>query len=185
MLIGFSHLEIGRAVAKYLMDKGRKRFALVLAGDERADRRASAFKQAVQAAGLGEVLTINVGESRTLKSGRDALKQILQSSRKAKTASKPMALPVDAIFCSSDLLAMGVVTEAIARGIQVPKALAVMGFGDVPFGADVEPALSTVRINGSDIGRMAAQYLMARAEGQTVDQPIRDVGFSILERGTS
>jgi LacI family transcriptional regulator, gluconate utilization system Gnt-I transcriptional repressor len=177
MLIGFSHLEIGRAVAKHLLDKGRKRFALVMAGDERADRRATAFRQAIAAHGMGEVFTVNVGESRTLRSGRDAFIKILEGHSKSKA--------IDAIFCSSDLLAMGVVTEAKARGINVPKALSVMGFGDVPFGADIEPALSTVRINGSSIGRMAAQYLMDRAEGRTVDRPIVDVGFSIVERGST
>jgi LacI family transcriptional regulator, gluconate utilization system Gnt-I transcriptional repressor len=177
MLIGFSHLEIGRAVAKHLLDKGRKRFALVMAGDERADRRASAFRQAIAAQGLGEVFTVNVGESRTLRSGRDAFIKILESHSKSNA--------IDAIFCSSDLLAMGVVTEAKSRGINVPKALSVMGFGDVPFGADIEPALSTVRINGSSIGRMAAQYLIDRAEGRTVVRPIVDVGFSIVERGST
>jgi LacI family transcriptional regulator, gluconate utilization system Gnt-I transcriptional repressor len=174
MLIGFSHLEIGRAVAQYLMDKGRKRFALVLAGDERADRRATAFKHAIAAKGLGEVVTVNVGDSRTLRSGRDAFVKIFSSVPKT-----------DAIFCSSDLLAMGVLTEAKARGVNVPKALSVMGFGDVPFGADIEPALSTVRINGADIGRMAAQYLMEKAEGKPIDKPIVDVGFSIVERGST
>jgi len=177
MLIGFSHQKIGRAVAKHLIAKGRKRFALVTAGDERADRRGAAFKQAIHAAGFGEVLTINVGDSRTLKSGRDALVQILASTPKSKA--------MDAIFCSSDLLAMGVLTEAINRGIKVPKALAVMGFGDVSIGADIEPALSTVRINGEEIGAMAAKYLMDKAEGKRVDKPIVDVGFSILERGSS
>jgi LacI family gluconate utilization system Gnt-I transcriptional repressor len=80
---------------------------------------------------------------------------------------------------------MGVVTEATARGIDVPKDLSVMGFGDVPFGADIEPALSTVRINGGDIGRMAARYLIDRAEGKTVERPIVDIGFSIIERAST
>lgn len=177
MLIGFSHLEIGRSVAQYLLDKGRQRFAMVLAGDERAQRRAAAFAQTIAAAGCGDVLTVNIGDSRTLRSGRDALETILKSAPKSKS--------IDAIFCSSDLLAMGVLTEAKARGIQVPKQLAVMGFGDVPFGADIEPALSTVRINGADIGRLAAQYLMDRAEGRAVERPILDVGFSVVARGSA
>jgi LacI family transcriptional regulator, gluconate utilization system Gnt-I transcriptional repressor len=33
MLIGFSHLEIGRAVAQHLMNQGRQRFALVMAAN--------------------------------------------------------------------------------------------------------------------------------------------------------
>ncbi len=174
MLIGFSHLAIGRAAAKHLMDKGRKRLALVMAGDERAARRASSFTETVAAAGLEDVFALNVGDSRTLKSGRDAFIKILREAPKT-----------DAIFCSSDLLAMGIVTEAKARGIDVPKNLSVMGFGDVPFGADIEPALSTVRINGGDIGRMAARYLMDRAEGKAVEKPIVDIGFSIIERAST
>jgi LacI family transcriptional regulator, gluconate utilization system Gnt-I transcriptional repressor len=181
MLIGFSHLEIGRAVAQYLLDKGRKRFAMVLAGDERAQRRATSFAQTIAAAGRGEVFTVNVGDSRTLRSGRDALHTIL----KGITRSKSTSHPIDAIFCSSDLLAMGILTEAQARGIQVPQQLAVMGFGDVPFGADIEPALSTVRINGADIGRLAAHYLMDRAEGRVVTRPIVDVGFSVVARASA
>ena len=47
------------------------------------------------------------------------------------------------------------------------------------------PALSTVRINGGEIGQLAAQYLMDRAEGKTVLEPIVDVGFSIIERDTA
>jgi LacI family transcriptional regulator, gluconate utilization system Gnt-I transcriptional repressor len=174
MLIGFSHSDIGREVANYLMSKGRRRFALVIAGDERAVRRAAAFRHAVTQRGLEDVFLDNVGASRTLKSGREALNRIL--------TQRP---DVDAIFCSSDLLAMGVLTEAVARGIRVPQQLSIVGFGDVPYVADMVPALTTVHINGSDIGRKAAGFLIARAEGVSVDGPIVDVGFKIVERDST
>jgi LacI family gluconate utilization system Gnt-I transcriptional repressor len=73
-------------------------------------------------------------------------------------------------------------TEARARQISVPNDIAVMGFGDVPFVADMVPALTTVRINGGLIGTQAAGFLIDRAEGRPVDQRIVDVGFSIVER---
>jgi LacI family gluconate utilization system Gnt-I transcriptional repressor len=91
----------------------------------------------------------------------------------------------DAVFCSSDLLALGALTEARAQKINVPNQIAVMGFGDVPFVADMLPALSTVRINGGKIGEIAAKYLMDRAEGKTISDPIVNVGFSIIERDTA
>jgi LacI family transcriptional regulator, gluconate utilization system Gnt-I transcriptional repressor len=47
------------------------------------------------------------------------------------------------------------------------------------------PALSTVRINGADIGRQAARWLIDRAEGREVSPRVQDVGFSIVERETS
>lgn len=40
---------------------------------------------------------------------------------------------VDGIFCSLDMLAMGVMTEARGRGIDVPKKLSVVGSGDLDF----------------------------------------------------
>jgi len=174
MLIGFSHGDIGREVAHFLMAKGRRRFALIRADDERGIRRAAAFQDAVAQRGLPEVLIHTVGTSRTLKSGRAALSNIL------------LQMPeVDAIFCSSDLLAMGVLTEAMARGIAVPQRLAIVGFGDVPYVADMVPALTTVHINGHDIGRMGAEFLISRAEGRPVEHSTIDVGFSIVERDSA
>ena len=174
MLIGFSHSDIGKEVAHFLMAKGRSRFALIRADDERGTRRATAFRNTVVQRGLPDVLVDNVGSSRTLKSGREALSRILAQ-----------APETDAIFCSSDLIALGVLTEAIARGIAVPQRLSIVGFGDVPYVANMVPALTTVHINGGNIGRMAAGCLIARAEGRKVDSPIVDVGFSIIERDSA
>ena len=174
MLIGFSHSEIGREVARYLLHKGHQKLALVRAEDERADRRASAFKETAAQHGCRPVVEANVGASRTLKSGREALSRILAQ-----------APDTDAVFCSSDLLALGVMTEAKARGLAIPEQLAVVGFGDVPFVADMSPALTSVRINSADIGQQAAQFLIARAEGREVTPRIVDVGFSIVARDSA
>jgi len=171
MLIGFSHQDIGRAVAHYLMDKGKRRIAIVTAGDERAQRRNAAFMQTTKASGLAEVVVHNVGDNRTLRAGREALAALISTHP-----------TLDAVFCSSDLLALGVITEARARNIAVPGQLSVMGFGDVPFVADMVPALTTVQVHGGEIGTLAAQHLIARLQGHTVPDPIVNVGFSIVER---
>ncbi|MDR7093180.1 LacI family DNA-binding transcriptional regulator [Hydrogenophaga laconesensis] len=174
MLVGFSHSDIGREVAKFLVGKGRRRLAMIRADDERAGRRAQAFAVEAERSGLAKVQVVDVGASRTIKSGREALGRLLEIDPE-----------VDAVFCSSDLLASGVVTEARVRGIDIPGRLAIVGFGDVPFVADMVPALSTVHINGADIGRMAARCLIDRAEGREVASPLVDVGFSIVERDTT
>jgi len=174
MLIGFSHTDIGLAVAKYLLGKGRKQFAIIRAEDERADRRTMAFNTAISDAGLPKPYVVNVGDQRSIRSGRDAMLNVL------KNASQ-----TDAIFCSSDLLALGALTEARVQKIEVPKQIAIVGFGDIPFVADMLPALTTVRINGGRIGQLAAQYLMDRAEGREVLNPLVNVGFSIIERDTA
>jgi LacI family gluconate utilization system Gnt-I transcriptional repressor len=174
MLIGFSHADIGRDVAHFFANKGRRHLALVHADDERAQRRAAAFASTAVGLGCNKPTDINVGSARTLKGGREALARLL--------AQAPQT---NAVFCSSDLLALGVMTEARSRGMAVPGQLAIMGFGDVPFLADMVPALSTVRINGASIGKQAAEFLIERAEGRTTASPIVDVGFSIIERDST
>lgn len=174
MLVGFSHVNVGTAVADYLRGKGRKRLAVVAGDDERADRRLHAFETAARAAKLPAVQSVRVPAPTTLKSGREALTRLLDAGK-----------GIDAVFCSSDLLALGVLTEARARGLQVPEDLAVVGFGDMEFAADLEPSLTTVRIDGQAIGRQAARFIIDRAEGRTPDAAVVDVGFQIIERASA
>jgi len=172
MLVGFSHVDVGRKVAEFLHAKGRRQLALVAGDDERARRRQEAFRSAARALGAGDVRTVVVPAPTTLRSGRNALAELLRDS----------SGNIDAIFCSSDLLALGVLTEAQSRGISVPGQLAVVGFGDLEFAADLHPALTTVHINGGAIGRQADQFIVERAEGRTVTQRVIDIGFSIVDR---
>ena len=174
MLVGFSHAEVGRAVVDFLRAKGRRRLAVVAGDDERSRRRHQAFCDAARAAGLPEVPLIYVPAPTTLGSGRRALAELL--------AGTP---GIDAVFCSSDLLALGVMIEAQARGVAVPQQLAVVGFGDLEFAADLHPALSTVRIDSAAIGRQAAHFIVERAEGRAVPERVVDIGFSIVERASA
>ena len=173
MLVGFSHVEVGRAVATFLHAKGRRRLAVVAGDDERAQRRVEAFKATAVALGLAEPRVVAVPAPTTLQSGRQALARLLKGRK------------LDAMFCSSDLLALGVLTEARVRGLMVPEALAVVGFGDLEFAASLHPALTTVRINGAAIGRQAAAFIVERAEGRAVAQRVIDIGFSIVERDSA
>ena len=171
MLVGFSHVEVGRSVAQWLHQRGRRRLAVVSGDDERARRRTDAFQAMARALGLPEVPAALVPAPTTLRSGREALAELL---------ARPGG--VDAVFCSSDLLALGVLTEAGARGLKVPQQLAVVGFGDLEFAADLSPSLTTVHIKGAEIGRQAAQFIVDRAEGRDVAERVIDIGFSIVER---
>ncbi|TWI69807.1 LacI family transcriptional regulator [Pseudoduganella lurida] len=180
MLVGFSHERIGKSVAEYLHRRGRRRLAAISANDDRAVRRNKAFADAalalqpeLAARGL-EVPTWSVPAPTTLGSGRAGLRELL--------ARDPS---IDAIFCSSDMMALGVLLEAHASGIRVPEQLAVIGLGDQSFSADTWPPLSTVRIDGTAIGATAARCIITRSEGKTIADPVCDVGYIIVERSTT
>lgn len=171
MLVGFSHEKVGNAVAQYLVSQGRRNLAIITADDHRAGLRRKGFEETAASLGVTSVAACVVPAPTTLGSGRAGLSDLL--------VNHP---DIDAVFCSSDILALGVMTEAQARGIAVPGRFAVFGFGDLGFAGDTYPALTTVRIDGNAIGHQAARFIVERAEGRAVKERVIDLGFSIVKR---
>jgi LacI family gluconate utilization system Gnt-I transcriptional repressor len=174
MLVGFSHEQIGQSVCHFLHSRGYRHPALISADDERARRRIGGFQRMSRTLGLDEAPTHLVPAPTTLGSGRAGLAAVLDAHPQT-----------DAVFCSSDMLALGVLIEAQALGLTVPGQLGVVGLGDLELAASLQPALTTVRIDGTRIGRTAAQYIVERAEGRIVSEPIVDIGFEIIERASA
>lgn len=167
MVVGFSHLKVGSAIAGYFLSRGWSRLGIATADDQRALVRREGFLSAIGR----ELPTVTVPAPSNLAAGRHALRELL--------AQDPA---LQAVCCSSDQMAQGVLVEAQARGLRVPQDLAVCGFGDADFAAHFEPSMTTVHVDGAAIGRIAAQLVLARCRGETVEQPIVDVGFRIVER---
>ncbi len=174
MLVGFSHQRVGAAVSDYLHYRGTRHPAIVTADDPRAGLRDAAFIDAARRHGIAEVPVEPVPTPTTLGAGRRAFARILDAHAN-----------VDAVFCSSDILALGVLIEAHARGVPVPGQVRVFGFGDNNFAADAHPALSTVRIDGTAIGRQAARFVIDRAAGRAVPQRVVDIGFKLIARASA
>lgn len=171
MLVGFSHFKIGETIARYLLNKGCKHFGLVWGDDRRAEERRKGLESVLYANGIEKTVTHLVPIPATFELGRQGMQGLLDSGQ-----------PLDAIVCSSDVLAQGVLTEAGERGIAVPRDMAVIGFGDLNFAAHTSPAISTVHVDKRKIGIMAARALLARLEGKPFDNNVCDVGFTLIER---
>jgi LacI family transcriptional regulator len=75
-----------------------------------------------------------------------------------------------AILCVSDLVALGVMRCLRKRGIKVPDDIAVVGYDDVPFAAELFTSLTTVRQPTYQLGYTAATLLLADADGATDHQ---------------
>jgi LacI family gluconate utilization system Gnt-I transcriptional repressor len=174
MLVGFSHEKVGISVAEYLLTHGSTRPGLLFADDARAGLRRRGFEEVAARHGVREVPAELVPTPTTLGSGRRALAALLQRHP-----------GIDAVFCSSDMMALGALTEAQARGIEVPGHLKVFGFGDNNFAADAHPALSTVRIDGTRIGRTAAEFIIDRVEERELGKRVVDLGFELVIRASA
>lgn len=174
MIVGFSHEKVGIAVADYLHGQGFRKPGIVTASDERAMRRQAGFEQRFAELGVREIPVCLVPAPSALGNGRMGFADL--------QARHP---GIDVVFCGSDVIAHGVITEAQATGLSVPGDVAVMGFGDLPFAAFTHPLLSTVRIDGTAIGRQAARFILDRVENRDAGPRVRDLGFSIIKRASA
>jgi LacI family transcriptional regulator len=65
-----------------------------------------------------------------------------------------------AIFAANDQMAYGVIDAARVLKLKVPEDLSVGGFDDLEASAEFVPALTTVAQPMTDLGRVAARYLL-------------------------
>jgi DNA-binding LacI/PurR family transcriptional regulator len=73
--------------------------------------------------------------------------------------------PPTGVICSSDLMAIGALSEAQRRGLRVPDHLSVVGFDDIPMAQYVTPALTTLAQPITEIARAAVDGLITAMEG--------------------
>ena len=70
-----------------------------------------------------------------------------------------------ALFCASDLMAIGVMAELKKHGFTVPDDLSIMGFDDIAIAQYYSPTLTTIRQPTRELGFAAATALLARLNG--------------------
>lgn len=68
----------------------------------------------------------------------------------------------DAIYCQSDLVALGVLGELLERGIPVPEKIALCGYDGLDTCRHLFPRITTVTQPQEEIGRKAAELLIAQ-----------------------
>jgi len=98
----------------------------------------------------------------SVKSGEAAAEQML-----ADFGGPDRELP-DAIVCSNDQMAIGVLRTLAARGIRVPEDIALVGFDDIYPATLCDPPLTTVRQPIRGIGERACEQLIERIANPTL-----------------
>lgn len=174
MAVGFSNFEAARQATHYLIRCGRTRLAY--AGGTQTDNDRTAAREAGFRSALAEAgLAVHEGWiwSRPMEfaSGIDLAKRIARLKRRP-----------DGIFAASDIIAAGFILESRRVGLEVPRDIAVVGFDDAPMAAVIEPSLTTVHVPQREIGRLAAEMILARLAGNSAGPRQHDVGFRIVVR---
>ncbi|WP_198666186.1 LacI family DNA-binding transcriptional regulator [Tropicimonas sp. IMCC34043] len=177
-LVGFSNAEAGRMAGRFLAESGRRRVAFVCSvpdRDPRAEARARGFAEAhAGVTGAGGRVEIVAVEGRDIGDGGIGLQRVLER------------MPdVEAIAFSGDMLAVGAVLEAERRGLQVPRDLAIVGYGDLDIAAHTNPPLTTVRPPRSEIGEVVARHILKRLKDPASGGETVKLDLELVRRGSA
>lgn len=74
--------------------------------------------------------------------------------------------PGTALFCVSDVMAIGALQALRERGVRVPEDLSVVGFDDIPIVAQLTPPLSSVALPLEEMGEQAMSMVFGPAAAQ-------------------
>jgi DNA-binding LacI/PurR family transcriptional regulator len=142
------------AALEHLVDLGHTRIGFIGGrplGDIR--ERRTAYTEFLEGRGIAvpDEYVLNVGND---PSGGDAaLRTLLDLDQ-----------PPTAVVCSTDHLATGVLHAAADLGVDVPGALSVVGFDDIPIASFTVPSLTTVHMPVNEMTAVAARLAMDEPE---------------------
>ena len=156
--VGFDNFEAGRLAAEHLVGLGHRRLGVIsgrLTHNDRARSRLKGIRAALAAVEL-EASALSVVQHRFgLGGGRDGM-----------TAFLAMTHRPTAVIGGNDLMAVGAMLEAKARGLCVPGELSFVGIDDQEISAHVAPGLTSVHLPTSTLGKVAAQQVLSRLAGK-------------------
>ncbi len=174
--IGFSNFDTGFVGTKHLVELGHRRIGMlagIVEGNDRARQRLAGYRACHAEYGLP------VDESLIREVPYD-----IDASRTVFGSLAEQADPPTALMCGNDLIAMGVLFEARARGIAIPERLSVVGVDNHPLSRHAWPPLTTIDIPAVDIGRLAAERLVEAIEqGASIGRHALDA--PLIVRGTT
>ena len=178
MAVGFSNRDAGRRMTSFLHELGYHRIAITGSfgdRDHRGLQRQEGYVRALRDAGLGSPRIVLGDERHTsIEAGAIGLQRVRE--RWPDT---------DAIFCTSDAVALGALAEARRGSLEVPRDIAIAGFGDFEYAGPTGLDITTLRVPGRTIGREAGRLLIARRRGEIMEPVVLDVGFEPVRRGTA
>jgi LacI family transcriptional regulator, repressor for deo operon, udp, cdd, tsx, nupC, and nupG len=159
--IGIDDVAASREATEHLLGLGRRRVAAI--GDqpyptgEAAQLRTRGYRFAHERAGVPVREEYVVATPRFNRSdGATAMAHLLD-----------LAEPPDAVFCYSDLVALGALHTLASRGLRVPEDIAIVGYDDIEDARYANPPVTTVSPDKKMIAETAVERLLKRIGSPT------------------
>lgn len=171
------NVAAARLATEHLIALGRRRIA-VIGRQERPTSntprmRLQGYLDALADAGRVADSRLQVSASKWRRShGAAAMRALLA-----------LPEPPDAVFCFSDMMAVGAISVLHQAGLRIPDDVAVIGFDDVEDAEFTAPPLTSIAPDKTAIGRLAVDLLIQRITGARAGPPQRfEPAFRLVTR---
>lgn len=154
--VGGDNVDGGRLAAEHLLDLGCRR--ILFLGDRglpEVAQRYRGFSAVHRKRGVARAADLAAGAAFLPGAGGDAVRQIFAQG-----------VDFDAIFATSDLLAMSAINALREAGRMVPGDVPVVGYDDVELAAHFSPPLSSVHQPIHEGGRVLVESLLELLGGK-------------------
>jgi LacI family transcriptional regulator len=154
-IVAVDNFSGAKQATQHLIDHGRRKIGIItgpLAWWEARERYAG-WEAAMDEAHLGTLASLVVEGDWSAAAGDQGLIKLLEQEP-----------DIDAVFASSDQIALGAMGTVHRLGRQIPQDLAIVGFDNMPESACFWPPLTTVFQQLIDVGRIAVHTLHSMIE---------------------
>ncbi|WP_029590464.1 LacI family DNA-binding transcriptional regulator [Franconibacter pulveris] len=159
---------------RHLLQQGYKRIAILTGEDQTASDRIYGYRQAL----------INhdiFPDERYIQATGPSPKSAYQKTLDLLAFSPPP----EAIFCSSDYIALGCYQAILSKGLRIPHDIAVIGYNNQSLSPELIPELSTVDLSYREMGKMALATLLTLTRRQPLLDNIMKVEGELIVRQSS
>lgn len=157
MTIRYENESGAAAIAGLTVTAGHRRFLLLpgMDGYSTADERLRGFRSVLSGGGIADADIMVRHATFTRESARQAVLRALDEQSARGDA------PFTAVLSGSDIMAAGVLEALRSRGLRCPDDVSVTGYDDIQGAADMNPALTTVRVPYEEMGALAVRCALS------------------------
>lgn len=149
----------GKMATEHLIQKGHRRIAHITGhmGMHDSCERLEGYRDALEEAGIAYDPNLVVEGNFREESGSQAMQHLLDKN-----------LDFTALFVGNDQMSAGAISAIRKAGMEIPKDYSIIGFDDILFARYLYPALTTIRLPISEMGRVSAQMAIQMITGEKV-----------------
>jgi len=173
--VGIDNRKAARLMTRHLLNLGHRRIGYIghRSGGQVDTDRLDGYRSELQRSRIAFDPDLVLHADATPETGRAAMQRLIANGR------------ATAVFCYDDLTALGALAAAHAAGVAVPDGISIGGFDDLLLASYTAPPLTTIRQPMKEMGRRAAEILLALLQGKAAQKRVVFTGELIVRESTA